>query len=323
MEDDFIGSKFGDLEQLTVIGWFGELACTNKKYTVECSICKQDPELFGDGRFLITKNKVYSGRIPCGCSKSPKLTKEQYKVLCRRKANELGFEFLSFSGNWNGQKTKMNMFCENHGCWSTTSISSLLHRGNGCTECGDIRTREAKKNDDDVVIERFLNTGAFHPETKFWRSSRESVEGSHPYWFVDCPACGEVVESKLTHLYKGSLPCLCGSNKQKISYIVQFSKDGEKFLKFGISSNLKKRLRNLKRSVGSAKFEKLLRVFEYKDKNSCWKSETECLQNLECGIVGKDVLSSGYTETTSIENLNKIIEIFTNNGGVEVERRPD
>ena len=59
-QDNLIGYVFGDKSQLRVIGWFGDLAGPNKKYTVECSICKQDPELFGDGTFLITRNKILS-----------------------------------------------------------------------------------------------------------------------------------------------------------------------------------------------------------------------------------------------------------------------
>ena len=84
LEDDFIGKTFGEEDQITVLGWFGEKSGSNKKYTVECSVCKKDPELFYDGKFLITKGKLLVGRLPCGCSKAPRWTKEQYEIMIKR-----------------------------------------------------------------------------------------------------------------------------------------------------------------------------------------------------------------------------------------------
>lgn len=66
--DGFEGTVFGNL---TVVGWNGKYN-QEKKYVLSCSICKEDPELFGEGLFLTMKGHIQRGCKPCGCAEKAK-----------------------------------------------------------------------------------------------------------------------------------------------------------------------------------------------------------------------------------------------------------
>lgn len=86
------GVVFGDDGQLTLTGWSGRQG-SNKYYILNCSKCSQDNELFGQGFFRGVRGNLARGQIPCGCAFNPKWSKEQYIVLCSRKAEQLGYSF--------------------------------------------------------------------------------------------------------------------------------------------------------------------------------------------------------------------------------------
>lgn len=49
------------------------------------------------------------------------------------------------------------------------------------------------------------------------------------------------------------------------------------------------------------------------------QAERECKEQLECGVVLKRDMPDGWTETTYVYNLEKIVEIYERNGGVKVD----
>lgn len=55
---------------------------------------------------------------------------------------------------------------------------------------------------------------------------------------------------------------------------------------------------------------------EFPDKQSCLKAERECLQELDCGVLSREEMPDGYTETTDASNLVKIENIYRRNGGL-------
>ena len=85
---DFVGTKFptprgGVLTVTGVAGKQGNIAL----FMVECSVCRDDRELFPDG-FTITKGSLEKGRVPCGCSKTPKWSPEQDLIHINRLLTE-------------------------------------------------------------------------------------------------------------------------------------------------------------------------------------------------------------------------------------------
>lgn len=310
-QDDYSlsGAVFVDQGQLKVIGWSGRNGNT-KCYILKCDKCSEDSELFGDGVFRSLRGNLVKGRVPCGCSKNPKWTKEQYHTLCSRKAIELGYTFLGFVGEWRGYRTKVKMFCEKHGEWSSGIIDTLINQGSGCPGCGvDVKTKP-----DEAMIASFFNSGAFHPDTKFWRSGRLNSKGFKPYWFMQCGECGETGESISSSLQGCHRPCACSKHRQKECYINWIiDGDSKVALKFGIARDSKQRVKeqNSKTSYEVIQYQ----VYTFLDITSCKKAERECKKELDCGILLKRDMPDGWSETTWVYNLSKIQDIYKRNGG--------
>lgn len=311
--------RFGEEGQLQVIGWSGSRQ-THKYYILLCGICSRDSELFGTGHFKITKgNLVTLRQIPCGCSYKAQLSKEQYAVLCSRKANEMGYLFKGFRGDWKGKTSNIGMFCEKHGEWSSGTISTLVNVGQGCPQCGFDSTAKARIKPDSVMIQSFFDSGAFHPDTKFWRSDRKSSQGAKSYWYISCPECGEEGEAVSNNLQQGQRPCACSKRRQQEAYINLVMEGGTTVvaIKFGITINSRRRAKQ----QNAASMFKITShsVYYFLDVDSCKQAERECKQELECGVILKRDMSDGYTETTWPYNLEKIIEIYERNGGVKID----
>lgn len=314
---------FGEEDQLKVVGWSGRQQ-SSKLYILRCTTCSQDKELFGEGFFRSKKgNLVILNQSPCGCTRSPRWTKEQYFVLCSRKAEQLGYTFLGFAEDeWRGSKTRVRVICERHGEWNTGVIRSFVNLNAGCPKCGSDKAVEgiikANTKPDDVMITSFLASGAFHPDTKFWRSDRLNSDGYKCHWHLFCPECEGSAEASSGNLQKGHRSCDCSSNQKHEAYIhLLFESHAEncKAIKFGISCDSSQRVRRQDRmSIYKVKQHS---VYRFQDTSSCKKSERDCKQELECGILTKEEAPDGYTETTWAYNLDKIIEIYERNGGIK------
>lgn len=208
---------------LTVIGWSGRKKGCTKYYVAECSLCKKDKELNGDGVYGSVKSSLCKGSVPCGCSKNTRCTKDQWLVRARRSAEERGIKFISFSGEFKGSGTKLRLQCLKHGTWESTTISSLVNSGKGCPSCGTVKASSASTKDDDSHVVEFMATDKFHKCTKFWRSERKSSQGRGSYWFYKCPVCSEdeyckaglcagIFESSVSELKGGFLSCRCSKS---------------------------------------------------------------------------------------------------------------
>lgn len=308
---------FGEYGQLTVIGISERKA--HRMYVLECSICRTDEELFQDAYFYSNKSSLLAGNLPCGCARNHRWSKEQYGVLCSRKAKEIGYTFLDFEGEWLGAKTKIKMLCEKHGEWVTGCITHLIHGGRGCPTCKLNTISNSSKKPDDVMIASFFASGSFHPETKFWRSERKTKPGFKTYWHLYCPECKETGESLAISLQQGSRSCACSKHSQKQAYLnyVLNEKDTPVAVKFGISKDIGRRLKE--QNSKTAYIILNHSIYTFPDVPSCKQAELDCKQELECGIVLRRDMPDGWSETTWVYNLEKIIEIYERNGGIRVD----
>ena len=308
--------EFGGEGQLEVVGWSGRSG-TGKYYILKCGKCSLDSELFGGGYFRSLKSRLMDGQVPCGCSKSVKWSKEQYHVLCTRKAVELGYTFLDFVDEWRGAHTKIKMSCDeqDHGEWSSGHINGLVHNGTGCPGCRTDAAREAKTKPDSVMVASFLATEAFHPDTRFWRSERLDSQGWKRYWHMSCPECGEGGDGASNDLQKGQRPCACSKQRQLEAYInwIVDECNNAVAIKFGIANISKRRVKE--QNSKSAYEVRQYQVYSFPTVQSCKQAERGCKKSLTCGVVLKRDMPDGYTETTHVYNLDKIIEIYELNGG--------
>lgn len=317
-QDEWSLSKpvFGDEGQLEVVGWSGRCG-SHKFYVLKCNKCSKDSDLFGQGYFKSKKSNIIR-YLPCGCGKKTRWTKDQYLILCSRTSVRLGYKFLGFKGQWLGHATKVRLVCDDHGEWSTGIIDTLVNRCVGCPYCKIERDEQSGvfvKTPDEEMIDSFFTFGYFHPDTKFWRSTRENSRGARPYWWVHCPECDRQVEVSYTSLKRGSISCNCTTHRQKEAYINTVEDDANLIcIKFGIAKNSKQRA--ARQNLKSAYEVKQYACYKFPDVASCKAAERECKQTLECGVVLKRDMPDGWTETTWLYNLEKIKAIYEKHGGV-------
>jgi len=308
--------RFGEEGQLEVVGWSGRQGFS-KLYILKCNRCSEDCGLFGEGYFRSNKYNLVRGTIPCGCAFNPKWSKEQHFIRCLRKAKELGYRFLGFEGPWKGNNTKIKIVCEKHGYWDSGTINSLM-QCHGCPECKEDTRGENSRKPEKEMIRSFLASGAFHPETKFWRSDRRDSKGSKTYWIMSCPACEGTGESQSGSLQKGQRPCACSTHRQQECYI-NWLVDNHNMavaIKFGIANNSKQRIKQ--QDSKSAYTLKQHSIYQFPSVQQCKQAERECKKELETGVVLKRDMPDGWTETTWSYNIGKVVDIYKRNGGVLV-----
>lgn len=191
----------------------------SKDLVVKCPVCSEDPELFGDGLFVMPKGDLIKGAIPCGCSKKPFWSDEQFKTKINRiiKENNINTKILSIVGET--KKTKrVNFICEMHGNYDK-SLVHVLSKVNGvmCPDCID---RFKIKDEDIDVVKTKFNIPDY---IKITRSDKVNNKNKKEYLNVHCPLCasdiygvsGTCDGNFLVTTYqfmKGKLTCRCYSN---------------------------------------------------------------------------------------------------------------
>ena len=88
-------------------------------------------------------------------------------------------------------------------------------------------------------------------------------------------------------------------------------------VKFGIANNAI--IRNRQQNRTSVYPVKGCGVWEFETKGDCVSAERECKQTLECGILTKEEMPDGWSETVDVKDLEKIISIYEKHGGVRIE----
>ncbi len=244
-----VGDLVGPRNQFLILNTIhkSELNGSKNNYVVQCQMCKEDPELYGDAIYSV--NSMYlkseNGKQPCGCSPSAKRTGEQWSVLLKRKAKDNNHVFNGFvGGNYISQTTKLHLkcnFCDHE--WSTCSAQNYI-RDRKCPNCADIATGKKKAKSEDHYISKFRNTGLFpEQQYQFTRKSERSR-----LWNVYCSVCDESFTSDRSNLIAGKIPCNCGTgggydvSKQGYFYVLKVQLNGKFITKFGISNFPKRRL---------------------------------------------------------------------------------
>lgn len=133
---------------------------------------------------------------------------------------------------------------------------------------------------------------------------------------VICPKCLSDRTYHKSNLNVGYIGCDCSSRSgQKDAYInAVYNGDELIAFKFGITSNAPMRVKQ-QNSKSVYEVRKHL-IYKFPSVVSCRKAELECKQNLECGVISKQEMRDGHTETTHVYNLDRIIQIYKKHKGV-------
>lgn len=314
-KDGFSGNFFGKEDQLEVLGWF-DYRVSAKLYVLRCSVCLTDPELHGDGLFHSVKANLLNGTLPCGCSPKHRYTEDQNKIRIKRICEERGVKFLGWSEGYKTPvgETKLLLECSTHGVFGTSYFANMMKKTGG-TQC----SRCIGKKPDEDFISRFKEFGNYHDSVEFSRNERTDSRGTNTYWNIDCPICGIVAVAHTSNILRGVISCGCNLHNIQDEGYINIIYDGEVAIatKFGISRNAKQRLytQNYKSVYDVVN----MYSYTFPDVLSCRSAEYECKQAVVCGVVSKTDMWDGFTETTNLNNIDKIREIFINYGGREVK----
>lgn len=312
--DGYEGAKFG---KLTVVGWNGKYG-NPKKYIVTCESCSADSELHGEGYFAISKGHLTRNCVPCGCTDKCNWTEDQYIVRLKRVCENTGLVFKGWANKFTtANKTLVDADCQEHGKIGNTTISFMLDKKfvKGCRGCFAIRMGNFKRKDDDILVNRFMQSGGYPEGTVFSRSDRLDKNGHKKYWNVYCPDCDTYGESHIVGLCKGSRCCKCSLQRPQETYI-NLVKDGDDVvaIKFGVANlSLERIKRQNFRSIYSVVN---YGVWSYPDVMSCKGAERTCMHSVPVGVLSKTEMPDGYTETTFPSNIEDVIRIFEEYGGV-------
>lgn len=253
---DITGQRFGPQEQLEVIKRLPKVGQNHYfKYLVLCHNCKNDSEMYGAGLFEQNRNDLLTGKMPCGCSKIPKYTQEQWKIKLERKARENNCELISMLP-WHGQQTKLSLHCNVCGSdWNSGSANLLKDRK--CPTCSWKIRGDKRAKPDQTFIDSFFKTRMFQEGTKFWRQSYHSRT-----WCMECPNCPDkIFISDNANLKAGKRPCDCGHGGgfdvrlPATLYVLRIAGTGRSFTGYGISNFIHRRLVGYKRELGKVGLE--------------------------------------------------------------------
>lgn len=225
------------------------------KYTVQCSVCNADKELYGEAIYKVPLDYLRLGKYLCGCSAIPKWTRAQWEVILKRKAEKNNHEIVELELLEKlGQFTKLNLKCMtcNH-TWNTCSIGNYI-KDRGCPQCARKARGLKRSSVSEEVVQRFRDTGVF-PESQY---SFERLDTTSRLWNVSCTVCKDsVFVSDRSNLIAGKIPCRCGTGggfdtkRESYFYILEINIVGGTFIKFGITNSPKRRITSHKRVLNN------------------------------------------------------------------------
>lgn len=101
----------------------------HRVFSLECSVCSQDPEMWPPGSIVGRVIKLNSGAVPCGCSESTKWPEAQNQLRAERAAGKAGLKIE----RWITDR-RLVLRCSLHGAFEK-SLKHLVTSGTGCLPC--------------------------------------------------------------------------------------------------------------------------------------------------------------------------------------------
>ncbi|QXN60097.1 hypothetical protein KUA24_30 [Vibrio phage HNL01] len=283
-------------------GYAGRNKSNNALFYATCDLCMQDSELYSTP-FVVEKGTIDRGIIPCGCSKTPRYTIEQYKILIERELHRRGLGEIYLKGLPTEGKVQNKMKIQILKSCGEVYEVSLTHLFT--SETG-LRKRGAshKISDEDflgVALERTSLTDVTNFIVNF-------EENTVKYY---CNKCNEHFHTKRNLLLAGRVPCGCAErpafNRAKPAnlYVVRWYNDNHSYLKFGIT-NREVLARVKDQSRNSPLNYEILHTFHHPSGQAVFDCEKIIKQSNVTSVCPKEYLPDGYTET--VEDTPDILE---------------
>ena len=159
---EFVGSQFDTPKGgvLTVVGVAKDKMGSHSLFLCKCSICSKDKELFPDN-FKITKGSLRRGSLPCGCTKTNNLTKEQNLIIINRflKENNPTLTAVNIEKSTTGYNVEVvcPICSEDKELWPNPIITDKWNILNGKIPCGCAKVAGKRTDQQDLILmDRYL-----------------------------------------------------------------------------------------------------------------------------------------------------------------------
>lgn len=197
--DTFIGQKFPTPRggTITVLGSVPKKPNKDRRYWLGCSICSRDVELWPEGSMCCLAGALRKGSVPCGCSRKPSWTLEQYAIKAKRLIGPTSYRFVGVS-RIEGQKSCMvEIECKEHGNWMCAS-DAIESRKVGCQKCSfeKISSRVRKPKSVAEIELSFCAAGNGHRFVGF----DGEYSGANTRAIIECPEHGVFDRSVSSYL---------------------------------------------------------------------------------------------------------------------------
>lgn len=202
----------------------------HRVFSLECSVCSQDSELWPPGNIVGKVTKLNRGVIPCGCSANPKWSTAQNVVRARRAAASTGLRIEKWL-----TPSRLLLTCIAHGPLEK-SLKHLVTGGTGCLACWHEALRLPATEVSRRLTERQAETGV---QVLSRTGSRLKLK---------CPQHGEYETSIDAFVRQkcGCPSCAFGGfkpHKRAALYVLKSDCNG--YIKVGISGSIKRRMQKL------------------------------------------------------------------------------
>lgn len=301
-------NPYETIEQLDleVLGVFKEEY--RNQLVVSCTKCK-DPELYRTCLFQIPERQYKLGIMPCGCGKAVYWEEWQAKVIMERRASKFNYSFIGWVDEYRGSLTRTRFNCKKHGDWNGSNVNDCRRYDVICPGCWSDKMSIINRKPDEELISNFFSTGQFHKDTIFKRSDKRAKNGYREFWEVSCPDCETEYTANYKKLSEGYRGCECSGFRQKELYLnTVHCGDNIIALKFGVANNSSLRLKSLNRKT-SLEIKQYC-VWEFDTIVSCKQAELSIKHNFVTGVIDKQLMPDGHTETLSVLDIDKVCEFL-------------
>lgn len=265
LAEDFIGwvSDDGNLKVVALYDRLNRIA----RFKVICEICSKDPELFPEGYFVSTKQRLTMQQKPCGCSPKYEWSKDQILLKAQRVAENKRIKIHGIAGDFHGTKSKLDCECLIDGHRWKPVAYDFTDKGTGCPKCVNV----AKLSDEHMVTTckqlcdsmnyKFIGfpCGIKNSKSRFeYECPTHGIRNVSYQDFVNGKRrCKECYKESNNSNGNGFFPKK--AQEQDFLYVLNFN---DEFLKVGRSFDVKDRIDNLGMpSVSGMKNIKKFRVY--------------------------------------------------------------
>lgn len=292
-------------------GFVGDpsIILSGTKLILHCVECGHDWETTSVSKFL----DCGRGCPSCGGNISY-LTYNGFIREAKDKHKELyDYSLIPNSDDTILTRDKLPVKCHEHGVWYV-DYHHHVQRGSGCPdpECCWKKISEVKASN----TEDFVNKAIVIHGNKF-DYSETVYDRSFKKLEIYCPKCEEYfLQTPSDHLNGCGCP-YCAGDRQLQCYIFVISEDINPLgFKFGIANRFESRLSRQK--TRSRYNVDILGVWEFCDTYTCKECERYIKQNFSCSYFTKEDYPDGYQETLPIREMDNIIKVYEDFGGIRL-----